>query len=205
MVFDGSGVYPDIEVPRGKFANVTRALASKLLLFDYATRYKETHAAISAPKQFKLTDAEYDDFVKFLDGKDYSYTTITEKLLNTLKIEATKEKQFTEVQGEYDALRTKLLASKKNDLKQHKQEIKELLENEIVSRYYFEKGRYEAHFKYDSELDKAVNILQDKTLTAAVLQGQGQYKTIGNPHLAMAQKAAATQTTNAADDDEEED
>jgi len=72
--------------------------------------------------------------------------------LESLKTEATKEKQFTEIQTEYDALKAKLTASKKNDLQLHKDEIKQVLENDIASRYYFEKGRYETNFKYDTEL-----------------------------------------------------
>ncbi|RYD86218.1 MAG: peptidase S41, partial [Sphingobacteriales bacterium] len=101
-VYDGSGVFPDVLVTRDKFANITRALIGKLLVFDYATKYKETHPKIADARAFSLTDAEYEDFIKYLDGKDYSYTTASEKLLNSLKTEATKDKLFNEVQTEYD-------------------------------------------------------------------------------------------------------
>ncbi|RYE14504.1 MAG: S41 family peptidase, partial [Sphingobacteriales bacterium] len=178
-VYDGSGVFPDLLIERDKFANITRALITKLLVFDYATRYKEMHPKIADARAFSLTDAEYEDFIKYLSGKDYTYTTASEKLLNSLKTEATKDKLFTEVQTEYDILRAKLLTSKKNDLRQHKQEIKELLENEIIARYYYEKGRYETHFKYDKELARAVKTMQDKATLAAILNGEGTYKTIG--------------------------
>ncbi|RYY36421.1 MAG: S41 family peptidase [Sphingobacteriaceae bacterium] len=201
LVYDGSGVYPDLEIPRDKFARVTQAVVGKLLVFDYATKYKETHPKIAPAKVFSLTDAEYDDFVKYLADKDYKYTTTSEKLLDELKAQATKEKQFAEVQAEYDVLRNKLLTSKKNDLRQHKQEIKELLENEIAARYYFEKGRYEAHFKYDKELARAVQTMQNKVLIAGILKGEGNYKVIGKPRAALLAKNAAAQ----ADDEEEED
>ncbi|RCH56781.1 peptidase S41 [Mucilaginibacter hurinus] len=196
-VYDGSGVYPDVLVNRDKFANITRALISKLLIFDYATRYKETHAKIADARSFSLTDAEYEDFVRYLADKDYNYTTASEKLLNNLKAEATKDKLFTEVQAEYDILRAKLLNSKKNDLRQHKQEIKQLLENEIVARYYHQKGRYETHFKYDKEIAQAVKTMQDKALVASILNGEGSYKVIGKPQPAQLAKKPA--------DDEEED
>lgn len=200
-VYDGSGVSPDIEVKREKFARITQTLVAKLLIFDYATQYKNTHPKIADARSFALTDAEYDDFVKYLAGKDYKYTTVTETLLNSLKTQATNEKQFNEIQAEYEVLRNKLLASKGNDLKQHKQEIKELLENEISARYYFEKGRYETHFKYDKELAEAVKTMQDKALLAAVLSGQGKYKSIGKPQLAaVAVKKDAALTDS--DDDE---
>ncbi|MGN6395691.1 MAG: S41 family peptidase [Mucilaginibacter sp.] len=190
-VYDGSGIYPDIFVKQERFANVTQALVGKLFIFDYANHYRDTHPAIAASGKFTLTDADYADFVKFLDGKNYSYTTTTEKVLASLKNEATKEKQFSEIQTEYDALKAKMMASKKNDLQLHKDEIKQVLENEIASRYYFEKGRYETNFKYDKELAEAVKVMQDKDKIAQILKGEGNYKTIGKPVLAMATKKTA--------------
>jgi carboxyl-terminal processing protease len=189
-VYDGSGIYPDIFVKQERFANVTQALVGKLFVFDYANHYRVVHPTIDGTKKFNLSDADYDDFVKFLDGKNYSYTTSSEKVLANLKNEATKEKQFGEIQSEYDALKAKIIASKKNDLQQHKGEIKQVLENEIVSRYYFEKGRYETNFKYDKELAQAVKVMQDKDMIAQVLKGEGNYKVIGKPVLAMAPKKA---------------
>lgn len=184
-VYDGSGVYPDLLVKQDRFANITQALVGKLLIFDYANQYRNTHPKIADATTFKLSDEDYNDFVKYLNGKDYSYSTASEKLLNSLKTEATKDKQFSEVQPEYDALKAKLIASKKNDLQQHKDEIKQVLENEIASRYYFEKGRYEVNFKYDLELAQATKTIQDKAQVAAILKGEGAYKVIGKPQLAM--------------------
>lgn len=197
-VYDGSGIYPDVFVKQERFASVTSSLLGKLLIFDYATQYRNTHTKIADPKSFTLSDADYDDFVKFLSGKNYSYNSPTEKLLTDLKTEATKEKQFNDIQNEYAVLQSKLLESKKNDLQIHKDEIKQLLENEIVSRYYFEKGRYEDNFKYDKELAQAVKTMQDKTQFDAILKGEGNYKVIGKPVLAAvsAKKVADTTATD---------
>ncbi len=189
-VYDGSGIYPDIFVKPDHFANVTQALVGKLLIFDYATHYRLTHPSIDNLRTFSLSDTEYADFVKYLSDKNYSYNTASEKLLANLKTEATKEKQFSELQTEYDALKDKMIASKKNDLQLHKDEIKQVLENEIASRYYFEKGRYEANFKYDRELAQAIKVMQDKDQVASILKGAGAYKVIGKPVLAMATKKA---------------
>jgi carboxyl-terminal processing protease len=189
-VYDGSGIYPDIFVKQEHFANVTQALVGKLLIFDYATHYRAIHPTIDNLRTFSLSDADYADFVKFLADKNYSYNTGSEKLLANLKTEATKEKQFGEIETEYEALKTKMMVSKKNDLQLHKDEIKQVLENEIASRYYFEKGRYETNFKYDKELAQAVKVMQDKELVASILKGVGTYKVIGKPLLAMATKKA---------------
>ncbi|MBS1528638.1 MAG: peptidase S41, partial [Bacteroidetes bacterium] len=184
-VYDGGGVYPDIYIKQEHFANVTRALVSRLLVFDYATLYRNTHSKITDAKSFRLSDADYDNFVKFLADKNYSYTTGSERLVDSLKKEAVKENDFSGIQAEYDALKAKLLSSKRNDLQQHKEEIKQVLENEIVSRYYYEKGRYEANFKYDRELAQAVKTMQDRSQVAAILKGDGNYKVIGKPQWAM--------------------
>lgn len=190
-VYDGSGIYPDIFIPQEKFATVTQTLIGKLLLFDYATHYRNIHAKITDARSFKLSDADYDDFVKYLATKNYTYSSVTEKVVDNLKAQATKEKEFSEIQTEYEALKAKLLASKKNDLQVHKEEIKQVLESEIVSRYYYDKGRYEDNFKYDNEIASAVKTMQDKTQLAAILKGDGNYKVIGKPVLAMAGKKDA--------------
>lgn len=187
-VYDGSGVYPDLFIKQETFANITQTLVSKMLVFDYANKYRNAHPQIADVKTFKLTDADYADFVKYLTDKNYTYTTTAEKVLSALKTEATKEKGFTEIQSEYDALKTKMLASKKNDLQLHKEEIRQVLENEIAARYYFEKGRYLVNFKYDKELATAVKTMQDKNQLTAILKGDGAYKVIGKPTLAMVGK-----------------
>ncbi|OOQ57543.1 S41 family peptidase [Mucilaginibacter pedocola] len=189
-VYDGSGVYPDIFVKQERFANITQTLVSKLLIFDYATQYRNAHPNIGDARAFALNDAGYADFTKYLAGKNYSYSTVSEKILDQLKTEATKEKQFPEIQAEYDGLKAKMAASKKNDLQLHKEEIKQVLENEIASRYYYEKGRYEANFKYDKELAQAIKTMQDKAQLASILKGEGSFKVIGKPVLAMADKKA---------------
>lgn len=189
-VYDGGGVYPDIYIPQEHFANITRALVSKLLIFDYATLYRNTHSSIGDPRAFRLSEEDFKNFEKFLADKNYSYTTQSEKLLDSLKSVATRDKQFTSIQPEYDALQAKLLNSKKNDLEQAKDEIKQVLENEIVSRYDYERGRYETNFKYDKEVAEAVKIMEDKGQLAAILKGDGNYKVIGKPQWAMVTKKA---------------
>ena len=195
-VFDGSGIYPDIFIPQEKFASVTQALVGKLLIFDYATRYRDSHPKIAEAKLFTLSDADYEDFVKFLATKNYTYNSTTEKVLANLKTEATKDKEFNEIKGEYEALNAKLMASKKNDLQIHKDEIKQVLQSEIVSRYYYDKGRYEDDFKNDKEVARAVKTMQDKNQLAAILKGDGNYKVIGKPVLAMAGKKQADKDDN---------
>ncbi len=193
-VYDGSGVYPDLTIKQERFADVTQTLVGKYLIFDYANNYRNTHSKISAPRSFTLNDEDYAEFMKYLSTKNYSYSTASEKILTALKTEASKDKQYAELQPELEALKNKLASTKKNDLQVHKPEIKQVLENEIAARYYYEKGRYEANFKYDKELALAVKTLQDKPQVLAILKGEGNYKVIGKPQLTLA--AAKTTGTD---------
>lgn len=195
-VYDGSAIYPDVVVKPERFANITQALVGKLLIFDYATQYRMTHAQLASPKTFSLTDADYADFTKYLSKHDYTYSNPSEKVMKELKMAATKDEEFAQIKTEYEALQAKLAAAKANDLEQHKAEIKQILENEIASRYYFDKGRYECNFKYDKELAQAVKTMQDKALVASILKGEGSYKIIGKPSLTMAAAKATNKNDN---------
>jgi carboxyl-terminal processing protease len=101
--------------------------------------------------------------------------------LQELKAIAIKEKYFDHIKAEYTALEQKLQQNKKDDLIRYKEEIREILEEEIASRYYFEKGKLEVSFKNDGDLKEAVRVLNDKKLYATILKGEGVYKTIGKP------------------------
>ncbi len=188
-VYDGSGIYPDVFVKQEPIANITKALITKMLVFNYANTYRNTHNQLSAPENFNISDADYSDFVKYLTGKDYSYSTQTERLLTDLKAVAEHEKQLGEIKTEYDALKNKLAVSKKNDLVQHQAEIKQILESELVTRYYYEKGRIEDSFKTDKELAAATLVIQNKPELASILKGEGNYKVIGKPIAALAAKS----------------
>jgi carboxyl-terminal processing protease len=195
-VYDGSAIYPDVLVKQEHFANITQVLVGKLFVFDYATLYRNSHPKIADAKKFALSDADYNDFVKYLSNKDYSYSNPSEKALKELKEDAVKDKEFDQIKTEYDALQAKLMSAKGDDLEQHKTEIKQVLENEIASRYYFETGRYECNFKYDRELAQAIKVMQDKNMVASILKGEGSYKTIGKPQLTMASAKADSKNDN---------
>ena len=183
-VYDGGGVAPDIEVQDREIADITRILLQKSYLFDYATRYRAEHATIPTARAFKLTDVDYQKFVAYLQGKNISYSTDAEKALTDLSKKVKEEKHYDDVKLELEAIRKKVTVNKANDLQRFKPEIKELLEQEIVSRYYFEKGRTEAGFDDDPNIIAAVAVLNDPNRYAALLKPTGQ--------AASARKSAGT-------------
>ncbi|GAB2855781.1 S41 family peptidase [Hymenobacter ruber] len=183
-VYDGGGVAPDIEVQDREIADITRILLQKSYLFDYATRYRAEHPTIVPARQFKLSDVDYQKFVAYLQGKNISYSTDAEKALTDLSKKVKEEKHYDDVKLELEAIRKKVTVNKANDLQRFKPEIKELLEQEIVSRYYFEKGRTEAGFDDDPNIIAAVAVLNDPNRYAALLKPTGQ--------AASARKSAGT-------------
>jgi carboxyl-terminal processing protease len=180
-VYDGSGIYPDVFVKPIKYKQITLTLAGKYYFFDYATLYKNERPSIPDAKSFKLTDAEYAKFVAYLSTRDYNYNTQTEEMLNRLREEAEKESKLGDIKLEFDALKAKVSHSKKNDLVQFKDEIKKVLEGEIVSRYFFAKGRLEQSFNTDADLNESLKIIANKAMIASILNGEGAYKSIGKP------------------------
>lgn len=160
-VWDGLGVIPDLEVPERKFSVLTDTLIAKNLLFNYATIYAQKHASIDKSDKFRLTDAEYEEFVAWVKTQNCNYTSREEKDLLEYKKHAEKNNSFAMTTTEYDALLKKVQAGKADDFTQFKTEIKVLLESEIASRYYFESGRVAASLKDDPDLKKATEILLD--------------------------------------------
>ena len=181
FVYDGSGVFPDVFVKPVKYNLITQTLASKFFIFDYATKFRNENPKIAEAENFKLSENEYSKFINFLSGKNYGYKTKTERLLNDLKDEADKENKLAEIKSEFDALNVKVSHSKKNDLIQFKEEIRKVLESEIASRYYFERGRIEQAFQYDNDVNEALKVIGNRPVLASILKGEGSYKTIGKP------------------------
>src|SRR5690606_18276089 len=116
-VYDGNGIYPDIYIKPYQYHPITQTLLSRYYIFDYATIFRNNNAGINNPRQFKLSDVQYNQFVNYLSDKDYNYSTASERILDDLKEEAEKENKLDEIEEEYQALKTKVLHAKNNDLK----------------------------------------------------------------------------------------
>jgi len=185
-VYDGNGVYPDVLINTVKLSPVTISLIGKSMFFDYANAYRSSHPTIAAATDFKVSDEDYAAFTNTLDGKDYSYSTNTERLIAELRTEAENEQKLPEVKADLEDLKAKMLIAKKTDLLTHKPEIRRVLESHIVSRYYYEKGRIMQAFQYDKELAAAKSVLGNSTKMLAILKGEGTYKTIGDPAKTIA-------------------
>lgn len=158
-VLSGGGIEPDIHIKNEPMSMIEVTLYTKNYLFDYATEYARQHPTIPSANKFILTDAEYNQFAKWLENKDYAYKTETENKVDSLISQAKREKYYDGAKQEFEALRTKLSHDKKQDLLKHKDQVRQTLENEIASRYYFTRGRVAQGLQYDKELTKALSLL----------------------------------------------
>jgi carboxyl-terminal processing protease len=161
VVYDGGGVLPDILTEKETHSPLATTLARKRLLFDYAVKYHSEHPTIKPAREFRVTDADFQDFTKWLDHKEYTYTTQVDKDLKELEEAAKNEKSYKTIEEQLKALKSKLTHNKENDLQIHKDELMALLQEEIVKHYYLEKGMKEASFNNDAEMKAALALYKD--------------------------------------------
>ncbi len=167
-VLDGGGVKADILLERKEGQNIISSLVRKHLIFDYVTKYCIGKESIPAVENFDFT--EFEDFVTFLGDKDYNYETATEKLLKKLREQAEEDAYLDQVQSQIKMMEDKILAEKKNDLYTSKEEITNIIEKEIASRYFYQKGKIEVGLKNDKEIKEAIKILNTPAEYKKILQ-----------------------------------
>jgi carboxyl-terminal processing protease len=160
-VYDGGGIEPDVKVTAEEAHPLTQVLFEKGLLFDYASQYVNGKTQPVDARNFSMTDEEYQQFVTWMKDKDYAYKTYLEYGVQQLTEEAKKEKYYADIKAQLDQIQKRIEESKKNELMLHKEQIKMLLEEEIVSRYHLEKGGIETGFKYDQDIKKATEIVHN--------------------------------------------
>lgn len=169
IVLDGAGIEPDEEVESKRYAPITYSLVARNHVFDFATEYFYKHASISDPRSFKISDQDYDEFVAWLDGKEYDYTTYLEKSMDELKENAEKAPYYDEIKDQIEALEKRVHHSKEQDLVTYADEVRKVISEEIVSRYYFQEGMVEASLNDDSDVKAAVEVLNAPSKVTQIL------------------------------------
>jgi len=168
-VYDKGGVEPDVISPDTVASNLLLALVLNNLIFDYATQYRATHATIPEAKDFRVNDEIYNDFVHFLKDKEYTYTTETEKVMEELKEVAEDERYFKDISALYDSMKKKIEEEKSTELQKYKAEISDYLASEIISRYYYQKGKYVDMLRCDPEITAAKDLLLNQVRYKSIL------------------------------------
>ena len=170
-VYEGHGIMPDVKVDRDPYATVTAYLYAKNYIFDYANKFYSEHKSIDSADRYQVDEATYQDFMKFVKDKNFSYTTESEKAIGKLKKAAKDEGYLDKIQPQIDLLEKNLAAEKDKDLLSNRKDIEELLRSEIVGRYYYQKGRIVTSLNDDPDLKRAFEILLNTN-------GKDEYHTI---------------------------
>ena len=174
VVLDGAGIEPDEKVKEGSYAPISYTLVAGNHVFDFATSYFYKYPTLASPSAFQVTEEVFADFKKFLEGKEYDYTTYSEKSVQDMEKYLAKESYFDEVKEQLEQIKSKVNHSKENDLDTHKKEIKKILSEEIVSRYYFQEGMIEASLQGDPVIELAKEYFASPVRMTKTLAGSSK-------------------------------
>ena len=169
-VYDGGGITPDVKVEGQYLAPITISLLSKALIFNYANQYFYTHADAPTIKGFELSDSEYENFTSWLSDKNYDYTTQLEDAINKLEENKHQDPMVDKIMDKLEILKKEVAHTKEKDLVTHKTEIKNLLEEEIIGRYFFAKGEIACSIQHDNDVEEAIALLNDPAKYNRILQ-----------------------------------
>jgi carboxyl-terminal processing protease len=171
-VYDKGGVEPDVITPDSVPSNILLALLLHNIIFDFCNDFAAKHENIPPATLFKLSDAEYNQFTDFVKSKNFEYKTETEELLEELKESAQNEKYFAAIELTYNEIIEKIEKEKNNDVYKFKEELSDFIANEIVARYYYQKGRIEHQLTTDPDVKIAMEILLNPQRYKTILAGK---------------------------------
>ena len=169
-VIDGRGIEPDEKTGSETMSKFTKALIQNHILFNYATEFRQKNAEITSSEKFKLSEQDLADFKQFMLKQDFSFSSSSEEQLKKWKETTEKEGDFDKIKTEYDAILSKLSSTKDANFDKSKDEVRNILENEIVSRYYFQNGRILNGFTSDKSIEKSIEILQNSSRYNTILK-----------------------------------
>ena len=172
IVKDGGGIAPDVESTSEPLSQIAAELYLRNYIFDYATKYFWEHPEIKTPGQFSFSDKDYSDFKTFLINRNFSYKTVTEESLAELITNAKKEKYYDIHKDLFSELEKDVAHSLNQDLTLFRSEITDLIEDEIIGRYFYEDGAIAWTLKKDEQVSKALEILNNKEKYSSILKGQ---------------------------------
>jgi carboxyl-terminal processing protease len=168
IVLDGGGIKPDVVLPHDTAQGALRALLDQNIIFDYATQFSQNRASIDSVEIFEFTD--FAGFTQFATDKNFDYQSHSEKKLAELRQTAEREKW--NLNAEISALEQKIQAEKKDEIQRQREAILHEIEQEIVGRYYFQRGKVRKNLVNDPEVKEAITLLNDSARYDAILSGK---------------------------------
>lgn len=171
VVYEGHGIQPDVKMEPEVVATITTYLYAKNLFFKYANKFYSEHKSIKSAKDFQITDKIYDDFMQFVKDEGFTFTSKSETDIKELEKTAKLEGYLDDIQPILDQAVARIEEEKAKDLLNNREEIEQLLKYEIVSRYYYQKGRIIATLGDDPELKRACELIMNQEEYNNILKG----------------------------------
>jgi carboxyl-terminal processing protease len=171
-VRDGGGITPDIEIAPEPLSQIATELYLRNYIFDFASKYYWAHPDISTISQISFTDTDYTDFRNFLVNRNFNYRTFTEASVKDLIENAKKEKYYDLHKDLFSELEKDIVHNLDHDLTMFRGEITDLIEEEIVSRYFYEEGAIAWGIRSDEQVIKALETLNNKEKYTSILSGK---------------------------------
>lgn len=171
-VRDGGGIMPDVEAKPDTLPNIAIYLDridSTEVMFDYVTDYIASHPTIAPATEFRLTDAEWEDFKQKVVKSGFTYDPVSGKRFDDLVKMARFEGYYDDAREEFEALKAKLNHDVARDLEKSKDVIRQMIESDIISAYYYQSGTVEAALTHDKTVAAAVELLSDGKRYASTL------------------------------------
>lgn len=162
-VYDGGGLKPDFKVKVATETGVAKDLVERHFIFDYATKYVSERDSIPPAIEFELGAADFQNFLAYLKSRNYTYTAESENALEALRQVSEADGYLASIDDEITGMQAAILEDEHHDLRRHEEEILRLLEKEIASRYYYERGRVEAGLRKDKDVRAAIDLFNNKT------------------------------------------
>ncbi len=170
-VYDSKGIKPDIKTEERRLSPITIALLRNHLIFRFASEYALKHDSIISPTEFQISEEDFEEFKTQISNEEYEYSTRSETILAELKEIAVEEKYFEGAEEEFNQFAAKINADKTQDLIKFKEEIKDIIDNEIISRYYFQNGRIAQSLDRDPDVQQAIQLFQEAKQHQQILLG----------------------------------
>ncbi len=171
LMYDGGGVDPDIAMEKKEYARITQSLLKEQLILDFVSDYRRRNEEIAPADTFEVSEALYEQFVAYVNEHSYAYDSKTEELIEKLKKSTSKEKYDASVKQNLEQIAAKVKQAKTSDIYRFKDEIAQLLKEEIIGRYYYEKGKVQASLDSDPIVQEALSLFEDKTRYKQILEG----------------------------------
>lgn len=172
-VLDAGGITPDVVVEGDSLPNIAYYLAaardSNEVLLNYEVDYIAKHPTVAQPADFELSDEDYAEFKKRVLDSGFTYDRTSEKFLKDLEQLTRFEGYYDDAKPEFEALKKKLSHNVAKDLEYNKQAIKNIIDNDLMAAYYFQRGATQNSLRHDKQMDEAMKLIADGERYAKIL------------------------------------